>query len=61
MKVVRVNKVKPVSQTDYLRLLGEALVQANSQPTTTADERRALQHELHKLIYNRPLTTGGKE
>jgi hypothetical protein len=31
MKVVRVNKVTPVSQTDYLRLLGEAMVQIDAR------------------------------
>ena len=31
MKYVKVNKVTPVSQTDYLRILGEAMVQVNAK------------------------------
>ena len=31
MKYIKVNKVTPVSQTDYLRILGEAMVQVNAQ------------------------------
>jgi hypothetical protein len=31
MKVVKVNKVTPVKQTDYLRILGEAMVQADAK------------------------------
>ncbi len=31
MKVVKVNKVTPVKQTDYLRILGEALAQVNAK------------------------------
>ena len=60
MKVVKVNKVTPVTQTDYLRILGEALVQVDTT-ATTAEERKAVQHELHRLIYNRTQTTGGNE
>lgn len=59
MKVVKVNKVTPVSQTDYLRILGEALVQVHTP--SAADERKAVQHELHRLIYNRTQTTGDNE
>lgn len=44
MKVLRVNKVAPVSQTDYLRMLGEALVQMEpkSYDKRTVDERKEL-------------------
>jgi hypothetical protein len=59
MKVVKVNKVTPVSQTDYLRILGEAMVQVHTPPS--AEERKAVQHELHRLIYNRTQTNGGAE
>lgn len=59
MKVVKVNKVTPVSQTDYLRILGEALVHVDTP--SAADERKAVQHELHRLIYNRTQTTGDNE
>jgi len=61
MKVVKVNKVTPVKQTDYLRILGEALVQVDANAGMTAAERKAVQHELHRLIYKRTQTTGGVE
>lgn len=59
MKVVKVNKVTPVTQTDYLRILGEAMVQVDTPHV--AEERKAVQHELHRLIYNRTQTTGANE
>jgi hypothetical protein len=31
MKVIKVNKVTPVKQTDYLRILGEAMVQVDAK------------------------------
>ena len=48
MKVLRVNKVTPVTQTDYLRMLGEAMVQVETKNplTTNAQERKALQTAL---------------
>jgi hypothetical protein len=61
MKVVKVNKVTPVKQTDYLRILGEALVQVDTGAGMTAAERKATQHELHRLIYNRTQTNGDIE
>lgn len=61
MKVVRVNKVTPVSQTDYLRLLGEAMVHVDTNAGMTAEERKTLQHELHRLLYNRTQTNGDAE
>jgi hypothetical protein len=43
-KVVRVNKVTPVTQTDYLRMLGEVMVQMEpkSYDKRTVDERKEL-------------------
>ena len=62
MKVIKVNKVTPVTQTDYLRILGEAMVQVDTNPFgLTAVERKTVQHELHRLIYNRTQTTGDDE
>lgn len=48
MKVLRVNKVTPVTQTDYLRMLGEAMVQVETKNplTTNAQERKELQTAL---------------
>jgi len=48
MKVLRVNKVTPVTQTDYLRMLGEAMVQVETKNplTTSAQERKELQTAL---------------
>jgi hypothetical protein len=31
MKVIKVNKVTPVTQVDYLRILGEAMVQVDAK------------------------------
>jgi len=48
MKILRVNKVTPVTQTDYLRMLGEAMVQVEIKNplTTSAQERKELQTAL---------------
>jgi hypothetical protein len=48
MKILRVNKVTPVTQTDYLRMLGEAMVQVETKNplTTSAQERKELQTAL---------------
>jgi hypothetical protein len=45
MKVLRVNKVTPVTQTDYLLMLDEAMVQTQPKDTltTSAQERKELQ------------------
>ena len=59
MKVLRVNKVTPVSQTDYLRMLGEALVQLDKvsaqvdikgyQPKIVS-ELRDIQAAIHQTV-----------
>ena len=48
--MVRVNKVTPVTQTDYLRMLGEVMVQIEpkSYDKRTVDERK----ELHVALMN---------
>ena len=48
MKVLRVNKVTPVTQTDYLRMLGEAMVQVEHKNplTPNAQERKEVQTAL---------------
>jgi hypothetical protein len=50
MKVKRVNKVTPVTQTDYLRMLGEAVVQIEPKnyDKRTVEERK----ELHVALMN---------
>jgi hypothetical protein len=50
MKVKRVNKVTPVTQTDYLRMLGEVMVQIEPKEydKRTVEERK----ELHVALMN---------
>jgi hypothetical protein len=65
MKVLRVNKVTPVSQTDYLRMLGEALVQLDKvsaqvdvvgyQPKIVS-ELRDIQAAIHTMTRKKELT-----
>ena len=52
MKILRVNKVTPVTQTDYLRMLGEAMVQVETKnpQTTSAQERKELQIALMDML-----------
>jgi len=50
MKVKRVDKVTPVTQTDYLRMLGEVMVQIEPKnyDKRTVEERK----ELHVALMN---------